>query len=240
MNTLENENSYVNLISDLFINAVKENFLTNTNYPYTSEHMLKNLPINAENERLYTGINQILLMNKNDLKNYKDPRWLTKKQIIAEGGKIKNNEEGVRLRFCENFSDFETVTVFNVKQVQFSPEHKYSQPFRDRIFAKDLWQNFENAEKFLRNVDVKIYHDKEIKYASFSSKYNAIFSPDRYLYRNQESYYSTIFHEVSHWAGSASCLNRQEQKVILSSFDSNEKEKCRNREELIAEISSFM
>ena len=63
---------------------------------------------------------------------------------------------------------------------------------------------------------------------------DCIYISPKNKYANQESYYSTIFHEMSHWAGHQTRLNREHMG------HSRKGTKNYAREELVAEISSFM
>lgn len=238
---IEKNKVLVKFVSDLFIRAMESS--SNWIKPY-SENMFNKLPINPEDNQLYTGVNQVILLNSAISNNFNDPRWLSKEQVITAGGKINKDEKAVNLKFIESFQNNSNLEiraneVYNVKQVTFPPEHKYSKPFENKIslLNENVWHDFKSIDKFIVNTGAELYVSNSFIKSFYYPKADCICVSDNNKYVNQESYYSTLFHELSHWAGAPSRLDREEQRAVSLGISL---EKNKAREEIIAEISSFM
>jgi antirestriction protein ArdC len=205
-------------------------------------------PYNPTTGKHYRGINAILLMsNAKD-----DPRWLTYKQAQAIGAQVKRGERGSPIQYWEfeervpklddngkpvldaNGKEVkETVkleqprviwsTVFNASQIDGMPPLEPKQTHK--------WVAIENAEKAIADTGAKIEH-KEGDKAFYSPKADAITLPQKEQFPNAIGYYQTALHELGHWTGHSSRLNRD----LSGGFGSE----SYAREELRAEIASVM
>ncbi len=202
-------------------------------------------PINATTEKAYNGMNALRLMCVQAAKGYKDRRWLTFNQAKAMGGHVRKGEKGIACVYWkEVFLDTNDedpdgalsellrpshmipcrFTVFNVEQFdglalpeERKPEHK--------------WSPIESAERILKNSGAVI---KEVNQdqAFYSPSSDTITLPKREQFPTASQFYDTALHELGHWTGHASRLNRN----LSGAFGSPEYAK----EELRAEISSMM
>lgn len=101
---------------------------------------------------------------------------------------------------------------------------------------KDNTIDFEpiiTAENIIKNTNAKIYHDQKDR--CFYTEYDdAIHMVKPQNFASTEDYYDTLLHELTHWTGETNRLNREEIQKY------QESDQWRAREELIAEIGSYM
>ena len=194
------------------------------------------LPRNFVTNRQYSGINLFLL----NMGQFASPFWLTFKQIQANGGSIRKGEKATQIIFCKTYKVEEEKEgeikiknsmsmryywVFNLCQVDGIPE----QPLPAREM-KDPIQACEDVvlqmplRPEIRNIQSQPYYNPNEDYVNI---------PNSSAFESSETYYSTLFHELTHSSGHPSRLNRSTIKTI-SPFGSHEYSK----EELIAEMGS--
>lgn len=128
---IEKNKVLVKFVSDLFIRAME--LSSNWIKPY-SENMFNKLPINPEDNQLYTGVNQVILLNSAISNNFNDPRWLSKEQVITAGGKINKDEKAVNLKFIESFQNTSNLQIksnepFNIDTISSLWERSLSDSF---------------------------------------------------------------------------------------------------------------
>ena len=210
------------------------------------------LPYNPSTRTRYQGINAMRLL----LEHRKDPRWLTLRQVNLLGGRVKKGEKGVRcIYFARREVDAaenarlrgdpegvtsarkrgakETVlipcpfTVFNVEQT----EDLKILPEALRGEAK--WEPMKRAEDLIRNSHANIRHTEGAG-ASYNPRTDMIELPARSQFPDSGAYYDTLLHELGHWTGHRSRLNRLTPEA--QTFGSPEYA----REELRAETASLM
>ena len=116
-------------------------------------------------------------------------------------------------------------TVFNVEQIEGLPEIYYAKaaPTLDPVARID------HAEKFLHATGAKIAHGGNRAYYSLST--DAVQMPPFESFRDADSYYSTLCHELTHWSGSK---NRLDRDFGGHRFGSN----AYAQEELVAELGA--
>ena len=108
-----------------------------------------------------------------------------------------------------------------------TPIEPFEQPKIEAIDFKPIAA----AEKVLQQSGARIYHDQSDK--SFYTPVNdSIHLCPKENYINETLYYGTALHELTHWTGAGSRLNRDLKNYSVS-------ETARAREELIAEIGSY-
>ena len=210
----------------------------------------KSLPYNPISDKRYKGINTIHLMAVSMSKGYSDPRWLTYKQASSLGGQVRTGEKSTLVQYWK-FTDLvdkldedgkpildkdgkvkkEEVkldkprvfyaNVFNAEQIDNLPPI----PIREQ-----KWNPIERAETILENSGAKIFNDSDSAY--YSPKKDEIHLPGKEFFDSNDKYYSTALHELGHWTGAESRLNRD----LSHPFGSQEYA----REELRAEIASMI
>ena len=201
-------------------------------------------PCNALSRRPYKGINFLLLSLVADVKGYATPRWLTYRQAQQAGGYVRKGETATPvIYFTVNRPTPETVieqerqeqekpvfyrrffSVFNIDQVENLPEC-LRQPVHHH---EPEWQACARAESILKSSGALIRHAPGNE-AFYSPHQDWIVLPARSQFRNPEAYYATAHHELCHWTGHDSRLNRQLGKRYEQSAYA--------MEELIAELGS--
>lgn len=198
----------------------------------------------------YRGINQLLLFSQavlND-KNFKSPYYLTWNQIKKLKGSVNKNEKASIIIFYDSkIIDDETINnnndeketaqkkisflkyyhVFNYEQTNGIPEIIDDKKENENEYIKSCEEIFNNIK------------DKPVIKTGVNPGYNPlhdyIIMPDIKSFKSSGSYYSALFHEVIHWTGHKSRLDRFKEKSLR--FGSE----IYSKEELIAELgSSFL
>ncbi|MES2266813.1 MAG: zincin-like metallopeptidase domain-containing protein [Bacteroidota bacterium] len=208
------------------------------------------LPYNAVTGNRYQGINTLSLI----MSGRNDPRWMTFKQADDNGwqvskgsksttiqyvklyeqrtkrdeqGKVVKDEKGnaVKITVKLNRPIITSASVFNAEQVKGIPE----------LVMPDIstlgWQPLERAEKLLKNSGADIQHIAGNK-AFYSPFKDSITLPLKQQFDEPGKYYATALHELGHWTGHESRLDRS----LLNKFGTKEYA----REELRAEIASLL
>ena len=197
--------------------------------------------INACTGKAYRGINQLnLAMVSADLQlDNADMRFLTFNQAKAKGWSVKKGSKSlaqvVYFSIIEKETQKDEQEQLEEGSTKF-PLLKFSSVFHasqiDGIPELPAVQkvNFEPnaiAEKIISKSNAKIVEDSS--HAFFSSA-DYIGIPHRDKFKTVEGYYGTLLHELGHWTGHPSRLNRG----VFNAFGSEEYA----REELVAELAS--
>jgi antirestriction protein ArdC len=200
------------------------------------------LPRNALTGAPYSGINILLLWGEVITKGYPSQAWLTFKQALAAGGCVRKGEHGATVVYADRFTpdaekaraaetgeDARSVpflkryTVFNVSQCEgLRPGLTQDPaPLPDR-------QLIPHAEALIKatGADFRIGGDR----AFYAPGPDYVQVPPQPAFFNQINFYRTCFHELSHWTGHVSRLNRDQSKR----FGTGEYA----REELVAEMGA--
>ncbi len=205
------------------------------------------LPHNATTGNRYKGFNAVWLMAQGRA----DSRWMTYKQAQELGAQVKAGEHGTTIQYwkfddtrakkddngkiiknAEGKTVYETfrlerprafyATVFNAEQIQGLPPLEKKAP---------EWDPHKRAEGILEATGAKIMN-KAGDEAYYSPTKDIIVLPERYQFQERSGYYATALHEVGHWTGHSSRLDRD----LSHPFGSDGYAK----EELRAEIASMI
>lgn len=199
------------------------------------------MPNNFSTRNRYHGINVFILQAALQKYNYTTNFWLTFKQAQELGGKIKKGAKAVACfyftlleREVDNISatgeETESVKfpyyklfyVFNLDQIE-GIEYQQSD-----FIVNDSHTPHELAEELIKNSGAKIERGGRPCYFSVRDVINM---PPPELFCDTDHYYAALLHELSHWTGHHSRLNRK-----LESHSRSSKEYA--FEELIAEMGS--
>jgi antirestriction protein ArdC len=200
----------------------------------------QNVPQNAVTGRPYSGCNVILLWLARD-RGWPTPRFLTFKQAIEAGGNVSKGEHGTKIYFVkqlrvrEGGNDAEAdekiipmmreYTVFNVAQCENLPVRIINgKPARIRNpDARD-----DLADGFLRSTraDIREGHGE----AYYAPGADFISLPRFEAFKGADHFYNVAFHELTHWTGHKSRLDRD----LKHRFG----ERAYAAEELIAELGA--
>lgn len=204
------------------------------------------VPNNPITGNRYKGINALHLMAQ----GYDDQRWLTYKQAQGVDAQVRKGEKGTGIQYWK-FTEEQTkkddngkpvldtdgdpvkvvvrlerpkvffATVFNAEQIEGLPpiEHK-----------EQTWNAIERAEQILQSSGADIRHGAG--HAFYRSSSDSIHLPDKGLFPEADKYYATALHELGHWTGHESRLDRD----LVHPFGSEGYAK----EELRAEIASMI
>jgi hypothetical protein len=115
-------------------------------------------------------------------------------------------------------------TVFNGQQIEGIP------PYAPQKTQE--WEAVQAGERILVNSGARITHDQDDR-AFYSPASDKIHLPPREAFKNASDYYGTALHELSHWSGHPTRLNRETLNESYRFGDTNYA-----KEELRAELAS--
>ncbi len=205
------------------------------------------MPYNPTTGKRYKGINALWLLSQ----EREDSRWLTYNQAQAQGAQVKKGEKGSVIQYWK-FTDeiirrdnqgtvlldsegkpikdsvklerpkvFHSV-VFNAGQIDGLPEA----PVLERE-----WEPIDRAEALLTASGAQIRYVAGDS-AFYSPSHDFIQLPLREQFKSADRFFATALHELGHWSGHESRLNRD----LIHPFGSV----AYAKEELRAEIASMM
>jgi len=205
------------------------------------------LPMNPTTGKRYKGINAIHLMAQ----GRSDGRWMTYKQAAAVGAQVRKGEKGTPVQYWkfseeQNKVDESGRPVLNAKG---EPVKETVQLERPRVFfatvfnaeqidglppiqkKEQTWSAVERAEHILKASGASITHAPGDR-AFYRPATDSVHLPDRGQFPTADNYYATALHELGHWTGHPSRLDRD----LAHPFGSEGYAK----EELRAEIASMI
>jgi antirestriction protein ArdC len=188
---------------------------------------------NVISKKTYSGINTIIL----GMSGFKSPFWGTYKQWLSIGAKINKDQ----------FSNYQSIVFYApVKTAKKQDNEDTQQVYKlmryFRVYNADQVTGFEapalpvpkvfndifSIEALTVKSGAKLQFGGDRAYYSPSDDYIAM--PHKTQFNSEASYYATLLHELSHWSGHKSRLDRD-----LSGRFGNE---AYAAEELIAELSA--
>ena len=203
-------------------------------------------PFNAASGRHYHGVNFVRLsMRGAQMGQGGDPRWCTFEQAKEKGWHIKPGSKGTKVEFykfdekpkTDEFGDpvldeegkqevqrsviVRNYVVFHASQIE------GIEPYEPKV--RNAIECNEKAERILKESGADIRHGGNEAFYARGGDYIQL--PAMEQFNSQADYYSTALHELTHWTGHPSRLNRE------SSGDM--KSEAYAREELVAEIGSM-
>lgn len=205
------------------------------------------MPMNPVTGKRYKGINAVHLLSE----GRSDTRWLTFKQAKAAGASVRKGEKATHVQYWQFTRDVvkkekdgtpvlddkgkpvkETVklerpdvfyaAVFNAEQIDGLPP---------AVAIEKKWDSQERAEQILAASGAKISHDQQDR-AFYRMSTDSIHLPYKEAFESAERYYATALHELGHWTGHQSRLDRDLSHPFGSEGYA--------REELRAEIASMI
>ena len=205
-------------------------------------HGVSQLPENAYTSKKYKGVNVPLLWAYQMSEGYQSGIWATYKQWQEHGAQVRKGEKSAQIVFWkmieqEPSQDNEDQSmrmfarwsrVFNADQVDgFNPVSDFTPSDIASIGAADALIDATGAD--IRHGETKAYY-------SPSGDFINMPSPERFKDTDDstatENYYSTLFHELTHWTGAKTRLDRFPcEKFSKSDYAF---------EELVAELGAAM
>jgi len=213
------------------------------------------MPMNPTTSKTYRGGNALHLMASGLRKGYADPRWMTYRQAAERGWQVRKGEKGTQIEFWDVKSAADRVrphrpddrdegrssadggtdrdktrlvhrvyTVFNAKQMDGIPTYapKQHTPF----------EAVQAGEQILENSGAQVVHDQADR-AYYNRAQDRIHLPPKEAFKDAAGYYGTALHELAHFSGHPSRLNRPTLTESYRFGDVNYA-----KEELRAELAS--
>jgi antirestriction protein ArdC len=115
-------------------------------------------------------------------------------------------------------------TVFNIEQIEALPAQYYAPPKNPLPLAERI----ESADRFMMGTGAAISHGGDR--AFYAPGPDRVQLPPFEAFRDKESYYATVLHELTHWSGHKSRLDRDLNNRFGDSGYA--------REELVAELGA--
>lgn len=202
----------------------------------------KSLPYNAATGKEYRGINLFVTM----FSGFSEGGWLTFNQAKALGGFVRGGEKGTTICYWQILEKTEeneqgedevkkipllkTYTIFNVSQVEGIDPSKLKHPASriEKVADSTEAGRIEAALDFCKASGAYTVHGADC--AAYSIDLDIIKMPFRTSFVNDSAYVSTLAHEIGHWTGAKTRLNRE----IRNGFGTEKYAK----EELVAEFTS--
>ena len=176
------------------------------------------LPRNARTNDPYRGINVLLLWAEAAERHYESNLWLTYKQAETMGAQVRKGEKSV---MCVYYSEIQNKVedqqhdqdevktfmmckpfwLFNVAQIDGLPADCTNPE------ATAESSPIQEAEKILTGSGAEIHHGFDA--AFYVPSKDQICLPHRQRFTTIENYYATALHELTHWSGHDTRLNRQ-------------------------------
>lgn len=188
--------------------------------PWSGDHAADRItrPLRS-NGIAYRGINVLMLWGCAIEKGYASPFWLTFKQAQSLGAFVRKGEQGSLVVYASTYTrtedDAETgeaserdipflkgYTVFNAEQIDGLPA-QYLAPAPQRL---DPIERIAHADAFFAATGAGIGHGGN--QAFYSITHDRVQMPLFEAFRDAESYYATLAHEMTHWTRHPSRLDR--------------------------------
>jgi antirestriction protein ArdC len=210
--------------------------------PWSSTTAGIGLPRNAISQRPYSGINVLILWAAVVEGGYASQDWLTFRQAMAAGGCVRKGERGRTIFYADRFLPrkdknkgesgedpvhaipfLKRFTVFNVEQVE-------GLPANIAVALQELPERepHDAAEALIAacGADVRIGGSE----AFYVPSLDYVQVPPQPAFHHQIDFYRTTLHELGHWTGHGSRLDRDQSGHFGTAAYA--------REELCAELAS--
>ena len=208
------------------------------------------MPWNPITGKSYRGMNSVYLL----MQGRPDTRWLTRRQAEAAGAQLKDGERGndIRLQFFA-FQKTETrkdergkivrgddgKPIKDIVQLErpqvtnfwvYNADQFVGLPEQTREVAPEA-ERHAKAEALIKAAQADIRHVEGDR-AYYNPREDHVVLPNFSQFPTPDRYYATALHELGHWTGHETRLNRD----LANPFGSE----AYAREELRAEIASLM
>ncbi len=189
----------------------------------------------------YRGINTFWLWIVADAAGYSSPYWMTYRQCQKLGGQVRKGEKSTIAIFYKSYTKeienaegeqdtenrrvLKAYSVFNADQCDGLPDLYHPKP---PVAAVEPEGREDRLDAFFARVNANLRHHGGQAY--YEPPRDRITMPPAELFDAYSHYYATLAHEMSHWTGHSSRLDRD----LKNRFGSD----AYAAEELIAELSS--
>jgi antirestriction protein ArdC len=188
--------------------------------PWNAEHAAGRItrPL-RHNGQAYSGINALALWASAMAQNFTAPIWITYRQATELGAQVRKGEKGSPVVYANSITRTEHddatgedtereipflkgYTVFNVEQIDGLPAIYYTKAAP----ALDSVQRIERTETFVAATRATVRHGGNRAY--YAQELDYVQMPPFEAFRDAESYYGAILHELVHSTKHPSRLDR--------------------------------
>lgn len=171
---------------------------------------------NVLSQKPYQGINRLILGMSSMVRGYTVPVWASYKQWESLGANVRKGEKGTRIVFFspvtkenkqtgekESYAVLKAYWVFNASQVD-------GIEIAPTASAEGNFNAIERAEDRIVKTGALISHGGDA--AFYMPSQDRIQLPNKTAFDAESSYYATAFHELGHWTGAKTRLDRDLDK----------------------------
>ena len=189
----------------------------------------------------YRGMNTFWLWMMAEASGFASPYWMTYRQCAKLGGHVRKGEKSSIAIFYKTYEkevetpdggeDTETrrvlksYAIFNADQCDDLPAMYSPEPLMEPVEPAGRRRRI---DAFFARIDAQLRHKGSEAY--YEPVRDRITMPPTTLFEGFDHYYATLAHELSHWTGHSSRLDRD----LKNRFGSE----AYAAEELVAELSS--
>jgi antirestriction protein ArdC/phage/plasmid primase-like uncharacterized protein len=239
--------SFVETVAERLIEQLREG-VAPWQKPWQPGEAGASMPTNPVTGNRYKGINALHLMSQDHI----DQRWMTYKQAASIGAQVRKGEKGTPIQYWK-FTEDHTQTDANDKPildadgkaVKHTVRLERPSLFMATVFNADQidglpqrtppkeqsWAASERADGILQATGANIRQGEQDR-AFYRPATDTIHLPNKEQFDSADRYYATALHELGHWTGHQSRLDRD----LAHPFGSE----GYAREELRAEIASMI
>lgn len=187
----------------------------------------------------YHGVNVLTLWVRAARCGYVRPIWMTFRQALSLGGAVRKGEKGAPVVYAapvvaaDDRDDqpggrrggrfLKRYTVFNLDQIE-GLDDRYPPPVRLAVAER-----IDHAERYFTATGAHIRAGGDI--ACYRPDADTVHMPAFETFLDREAYYAVLAHELVHWTGHSSRLDRD---LSLGRFG----DEAYAREELVAELGA--
>lgn len=192
----------------------------------------------------YRGMNVFWLWMVADMCGYASPYWMTYNQAHGLGAQVRKGEKATIAIFYKSYTKeieapdtgeksgearrvLKAYPVFNADQVEGLPERFHPAVALDLIEPAGREAELDS---FFAAIPVNLRHQGGEAY--YEHMQDRVTMPPSHLFQGFDHYYATLAHELSHWTGHSSRLDRDLRNRFGTAAYA--------AEELVAELSSAM
>lgn len=214
--------------------------------PWMKPWVPQERPRNFVTGKPYNGINVLALK----MQGHADPRWLTFKQAQDLHLNVKAGSKGTTVEYWQWEETKKEIDEETKEEKQVTKPLKYPRVMRSIVFngtqinglaryeltkeqsEKMLEESVAKAKSIIDKSEAKITYDQPAQ-AFYNVSQDSIHLPFKDLFKSEHGELSTTLHELAHWTGHESRLNRDTLKKYELA------DGTRAKEELRAEIASY-
>ena len=177
------------------------------------------LPQNMVSKKHYRGFNSIHLSMVASRKDYVAPYWLTFNQVKDLGGMVKKGEKATDIFFykiidkSEKIKDEEGEELVNLKHIPILKRYKVfnieqTEGIEYELPETEINDNvrYQNAEDFIQCTQADIRYGGDRAFYRPSGDFVQV--PELQFFTDSDNYYATLLHELTHWTGHETRLDR--------------------------------